>query len=241
MKNSKKIPNSKFQIPKVIILMGPPGSGKGTQAELLAERLNLFHLETSKILEEKFKEKTKGEILIEGKKYSFSKEKKLWEEGKLCSPPFVTYLIIKKIEELKKARKNLILSGSPRTLYEAEKVIPVLEKLYGKKNIICFFLEISPEETIFRNSHRRICELMRHPILYLKENAKLKRCPLDGSRLIKRGRLDKLETIKVRLKEYKERTLPVIDYLKKRKIKVKRINGSPPPAIVFENILKKLK
>ena len=221
--------------------MGPPGSGKGTQAELLAERLNLFHLETSKILEEKFKEKTKGEILIEGKKYSFSKEKKLWEEGKLCSPPFVTYLIIKKIEELKKARKNLILSGSPRTLYEAEKVIPVLEKLYGKKNIICFFLEISPEETIFRNSHRRICELMRHPILYLKENAKLKRCPLDGSRLIKRGRLDKLETIKVRLKEYKERTLPVIDYLKKRKIKVKRINGSPPPAIVFENILKKLK
>jgi adenylate kinase family enzyme len=87
MKNSKKISNFKFQIPKVIILMGPPGSGKGTQAELLAERLNLFHLETSKILEEKFKEKTKGEILIEGKKYSFSKEKKLWEEGKLCSPP----------------------------------------------------------------------------------------------------------------------------------------------------------
>jgi adenylate kinase len=241
MRNFKKIPNSKFQIPKVIILMGPPGAGKGTQAELLAEKLNLFHLETSKILEERFREKIKGEILIEGKKYSFSKEKKLWEEGKLCSPPFVTYLIIEKIKELKKAGKNLVLSGSPRTLYEAERVIPVLEKLYGRKNIRCFFLDISPEETIFRNSHRRICELMRHPILYLKENEKLKRCPLDGSRLIKRGRLDKPETIRVRLKEYKERTLPVIEYLKKRKIKVDKINGSPPPAIVFENILKKLK
>jgi len=234
MKNSKKIP-------KVVILMGPPGSGKGTQAELLAERLNLFHLETSKILEEKFREKTKGDILIEGKKYSFSKEKKLWEAGKLCSPPFVTYLVIEKIKELKKARKNLVLSGSPRTLYEAERVIPVLEKLYGKKNIVCFFLEISPEETIFRNSHRRICELMRHPILYLKENEKLKRCPLDGSRLIKRGKLDKPDTIRVRLKEYKERTYPVIEYLKKRKIKIEKINGSPPPAIVFEEILKKLK
>jgi adenylate kinase len=234
MKNSKKIP-------KVIILMGPPGAGKGIQAELLAEKLNLFHLETSKILEERFREKTKGEILIEGEKYSFSKEKKIWEEGKLCSPPFVTYLIIEKIKELKKVGKNLVLSGSPRTLYEAERVIPVLEKLYGKKNIRCFFLEISPEETIFRNSHRRICELMRHPILYLKENEKLKRCPLDGSKLIKRGKLDKPETIKVRLKEYKERTLPVIDYFKKRKIKVDKINGSPPPAIVFKEILKKLK
>jgi adenylate kinase family enzyme len=69
----------------------------------------------------------------------------------------------------------------------------------------------------------------------------LKRCPLDGSRLIKRGKLDKPETIKVRLKEYEERTFPVIEYLKERKIKVEKVNGSPPPAIVFENILKKLK
>jgi adenylate kinase len=221
--------------------MGPPGSGKGTQADLLAERLNLFHLETSKVLEEKFKEKTKGSVSIEGKKYSFLKEKKFWEEGKLCDPPFVTYLIVEKIKELEKSGKNLVLSGSPRTLYEVERLVPVLEKLYGKKNIKVFFLEISPEETIFRNSHRRICELMRHPILYLKENEKLKRCPLDGSRLIKRGKLDKPETIRVRLKEYKERTYPVIEYLKKRKIKVEKINGSPPPAIVFENILKKLK
>jgi adenylate kinase len=240
MKHSKKS-KVKTQKSKVIILMGPPGSGKGTQADLLAERLNLFHLETSKILEEKFREKTKASVSIEGKDYSFSKEKKLWEKGKLCSPPFVTYLIVKKIKELKKDGKNLILSGSPRTLYEAERVIPVLEKLYGRKNIRCFFLDISPEETIFRNSHRRICELMRHPILYLKENEKLKRCPLDGSRLIKRGKLDKPETIRVRLKEYKERTYPVIGYLKKRKIKVEKINGSPPPAIVFEEILKKLK
>jgi len=241
MRNFKKIPNPKFQIPKVIILMGPPGAGKGTQAELLAGKLDLYHLETSKILEEKFQEKARSVVLIDGKKYGVAKERKLWEKGKLCSPEFVAYLTIEKIKELSKSAKGIVFSGSPRTLYEAEKIIPILEKIYGKKNIKVFLLEIPPEETIFRNSHRRICELMRHPILYLKENEKLKRCPLDGSRLIKRGKLDKPETIRVRLKEYKERTYPVIEYLKKRKIKVEKINGSPPPAIVFENILKKLK
>jgi adenylate kinase len=234
MRNSKKIP-------KVIILMGPPGAGKGIQAELLAGKLDLYHLETSKILEEKFKEKARGVVLIDGKKYSVAKEKELWEKGKLCSPEFVAYLTIEKIKELSKSVKGIVFSGSPRTLYEAEKIIPILEKIYRKKNIKVFLLEISPEETIFRNTHRRICELMRHPILYLKENEKLKRCPLDGSRLIKRGKLDKPETIRVRLKEYKERTFPVIEYFKKRKIEVDKINGSPPPAIVFKEILKKLK
>jgi adenylate kinase len=233
--------NKKTKNKMVIILMGPPGAGKGTQAELLAGKLDLYHLETSKILEEKFQEKARSVVLIDGKKYSVAKERELWEKGKLCSPEFVAYLTIEKIKELSKSAKGIVFSGSPRTLYEAEKIIPILEKIYRKKNIKVFLLEIPPEETIFRNSHRRICELMRHPILYLKENEKLKRCPLDGSRLIKRGKLDKPETIRVRLKEYKERTYPVIEYLKKRKIKVEKINGSPPPAIVFENILKKLK
>lgn len=224
----------------VLIIMGPPGSGKGTQAELLAEKLNLYYFETSKILEEEFK-KEKGKYKIEGKEYSVSKEKRLWLQGKLCSPPFVTFLVQRKIKQLFKEGKGLILSGSPRTIYEGERIVPLLEKLYSKKNIKIFLLEISPKETIFRNSHRRICELMRHPILWLKENENLKRCPLDGSRLLKRKGLDDPETIKVRLKEYKERTFPLIEYFKKENLKVIKINGSPPPAIVFEDILRKLK
>lgn len=224
----------------VIILLGAPGAGKGTQAILLSEKFNLYYFETSKILEKEF-ENEKGVYEIEGKKYSTKEEKQKWQKGELCSPPFVTFLVKRKIENLAKEGKNLVLSGSPRTLYETERIMPLLERLFGKKNIKIVFLKISPKETLFRNTKRRICELMRHPIVYFKENEKLKFCPLDGSRLLKRKGLDDLQTIKVRLKEYKERTLPILEYLKKRGYQIITVSGSPPPAVVFKNILKKLK
>jgi adenylate kinase len=228
---------------KVIILIGPPGAGKGTQAELLADKLNLYYFETSKVLEEKFSQAKKNEFLnIEGKKYYVKNEKKLWLEGKLCSPPFVTFLVLEKIKQLFKEGKSLILAGSPRTLYEGKRIIPLLKKLYGKKNIKVILLNISAKETLKRNSQRRICRLMRHPILATrKEFLKLKYCPLDGSKLLKRKGLDDPETIKVRIKEYKERTYPLIDYFKKQGLSVIEISGSPPPAVVFKNILKTLK
>jgi len=225
----------------VIIIMGSPGAGKGTQGELLAEKLNLYPFETSKILEEKFLGAGKESFVkVEGKKYFLKNEKKLWETGKWCSPPFVTSLVIEKIRKLFEEGKDLLFSGSPKTVYEGEKIIPLLKKLYGSKNIQVIFLATSAKETIFRNSHRRICELMRHSILYSKETVNLKKCPLDGSRLVTRGKLDKTEIIKVRLKEFEERTLPLIKFFKEEGLKVKKINGSPPPAIVFKNILKAL-
>lgn len=228
--------------PMVIIIMGPPGSGKGTQAELLAEKLNLYYLETAKVGEERIKKAKKGEYIeVGGQKFYFKEQKKLWLAGKLWDPPFITRLIEDKIKEVFKEGKNLILAGSPRTLYEGEKIIPLLKKLYRTKNIKVILLEITPEESIWRNSHRRICELMRHPIVYTKETKNLKICPLDGSKLIKRKGLDEPETIKIRLKEFEEKTLPLIRYFKKQGLEIKKINGSPPPAKVFENILKALK
>jgi len=225
----------------VIIIMGAPGSGKGTQAELLADKLNLYYLETSKILESQIMEAKKGDYLIvEGKKYFLFNEKNNWLTGKLVNPSLVAFWIKEKIKTLAKKNQNLVLAGSPRSVEEAEKIMPLLKKLYGPENIKVILLEIAPQETIFRNSHRRICELMRHPILYSKENEKLKTCPLDGSRLIRRKGLDDPKTIKIRLKEYQEKTLPIINFLKKEKLKIYKINGSPAPAIVFKNILSRL-
>lgn len=227
--------------PKVIIILGPPGSGKGSQALLLSEKLSLYYLETSKILEEKFKTAKAGDfVLVKGKKYFIKKEKKLRDAGFLCSPPFVSYLLKEKIKNLYKRGKGIILAGSPRTIFEGKEEVPLLKKLYGAKNVKVFLLEISPKETIFRNSHRRICQLMRHSILYFKENAHLKKCPLDGSKLVMRKRLDNPEVIKVRLKEYKERTIPLIDYLVKQGLKVIKVNGSLSPVAVFKALLKEI-
>lgn len=232
---------------QVIILFGPPGAGKDTQAELLSDKLDLYRFETSKILEGKFKEveslsrsSPQRFIEVKGEKFDVLGEKKLWLEGKLCSPPLVTYLIKEKTKKLFEEGENLIFNGSPRTVYEAEELTPLLKELYGKNSIKVFYIKISAEQTIFRNSHRRVCELIRHSILYSKENEKLTLCPLDGSKLVKRE-LDTPETIRVRIKEFQERTLPMIEIFKKEEIPVVEINGEQSVAGVFKDILKNLK
>lgn len=227
--------------PKIIIIIGPPGSGKGTQAELLAERLNICHLETSKIIEENFKNITsKDFVAIDGKKYFLTEERKKRYEGELMSPPLILFWIKNKIKELKKDDFSIVFSGSPRTIYEGERLIPFLKKVYGSaKAIKVILLEISPKQSIWRNSRRKTCELMRHSILFGKETAMLKKCPLDGSKLLVR-KDDNAQIIKERLEEYRERTFPLINLFKKQGLKIKRINGEQSVADVFKDILKSL-
>ncbi|MCH8741484.1 nucleoside monophosphate kinase [Patescibacteria group bacterium] len=222
----------------VIILLGPPGSGKGTQAELLSEKLDSYHLETSEIIEKNLAKAKKNDfVTANNKKYFLSKEKRLRESGVLMSPPLITFWTKNKIRELAKEENGIVTSGSPRTLYEGKELIPLLKKLYGAKNIKVILIKLSGKDSILRNSHRRSCELMRHPVLYTKETTKLKKCPLDGSKLVVR-RDDNAEIIKIRLKEYKERTFPLIGLFRKQGLKVKEIEGKQSVEGVFKDILK---
>lgn len=232
-----------MQKPQIIIIMGPPGSGKGTQAELVSDKPNLYYFETSKIIEENVMKAKKGAYeTVDGRKYPLIKEKQNWLTGILNTPEVVALWVNNKIKELFKERLGIVLAGSPRTLYEGKKIIPLLKKLYGVENIKIVLLEISPEQTIWRNSHRRICEFMRHPILSTKnEFLRLKYCPLDGSKLVRRKGLDDLETIKVRLREYKERTFPLMKYFKEQGLAVKKINGEQTVQDVYKAILKAIK
>ncbi len=230
---------------QVIILFGPPGAGKGTQSELLSEEMGLFSLESSKVIEREFRKaekltKDSPERFVEcfGEKFDIFVEMENWKTGTLNSPPWVTALLMKEIRQIFNEGENLLMSGCPRTVYEAEKEMPLLVELYGKENIHIVLIEISPETTAHRNSKRKICELMRHSILHNEETEKLTLCPLDGSKLVKRAGLDDLETIKTRLMQYKERTLPLFEYFQQHDFKIRKVDGENSVAQVHTEILK---
>ena len=224
---------------KVVIFIGPPGSGKGLQANLVAEKFGLYHIETSELLERCFSEEKEKTFKIDSKRYQVKEIEKIWKSGKLCPPPFVVFLVKRKIKEVAQQKKGIVFSASPRTLYEGEKIVPLLEKLYSQKNIFVFYLKCPKSVLKKRLLSRRICSLLRHPILNLKGMEKLKRCPLDGSLLIKR-KIDKPEILDKRFKEFEEKTFPLVDFFKKRKIKLFEIDARPLPEKIFKKIEKAL-
>lgn len=225
----------------IAIVIGPPGAGKGTQAELLADKLGLYSFETSRVLEESWAQANKDSyIKVNEEKIFLLEEKKLFNSGALCSPPFVTIVVKKKIKELANQGRGIVFSGSPRTLYEGKELIPLMIELYGKENIVVLNLKVSDKEAIWRNTRRRICSKCRYPLPFTEENRKLKNCPKCGGKLVTRT-LDTAETMKIRLKEYKKRTFPLFDYFKKTGITVKEINGEQSIENVHKDVLEFIK
>ncbi len=213
---------------EVVIFIGPPGSGKGTQADLLLEEMGFYHLESSKVIEEKFKSAPANDEAI-------ARERELWASGKLNSPEMVRELILERIREVATEGKSIVFSGSPRTLYEAEGEMPVLEELYEPQHIHVLHLEIGEEESVRRNSKRRICAENRHPIPNLPSYEKLTKCPKDGSELITRA-LDTEDTIRVRFKEYLARTAPVLKLLEDRGYAIVNIDGDTTIETVHSHV-----
>ncbi|MGB9848102.1 MAG: adenylate kinase family protein [Minisyncoccia bacterium] len=220
--------------PKILIFYGPPGAGKDTQAKRVAFKTGAYIVSSSKLIEEKiFNPDLQNDPIIQ-------RERKNYESGALCTPEWVTEIINNKVKELHQEKKSLIFTGSPRTLYEAENEIPFWESIYGKENIFIIEIKLKEETSIFRNSHRRVCENCGYPVVYSFETEMWRFCPMCGGKIVDRGALDKPETIKVRLVEYRERTKPVIDYFINRGYSIIEIDGEPLPDIVTQNIFEQL-
>lgn len=215
-----------------VILYGPPGSGKGTQANLLADKLNVVHFDMGRFLESIVHDpKRQKEKLVK-------RERKLFDSGKLMTASFVLREITEQVKKISAAGLGLILSGNPRTLPEAKGLIPVLEKLYGRRNICFFILKTPSQSSLRRNSARLICRSCGAALLtafYPSRNPK--RCPVCGGPLYKRS-LDTSRIIKVRLREYEERTKPIFEMLKKRGYRVNVVDGRPAPYKVSQRIEK---
>ena len=160
------------------------------------------------------------------------------------TPSFVLKIILQKAEEIHKSGYGIVFSGSPRTLYEAfgdgknKGLIALLELKYGKENIFPVFLKIEPKISILRNKNRKVCSICGTAILY-NDADQHKTCPLCGGVLRTRA-VDNPAVLETRIKEYDERTKPILDMLKKQGYQIMEIDGHPLPYQVFNEILKKL-
>lgn len=194
-----------------IIILGRPGSGKDTQAELLAKKFGLVHIISSKIIE-KVLDNSKKSVTIDGKVYDLEKERRNIHSGALVNFNFVASLINSEIKKVSRQGKGLIMSASPRNLVELRKELPTLFKIYGKNNVYFFDIIISPKEVYIRNLKRHRKDLPE---------------------------LDTRKIIKKRLETFNLYTLPVIKYLKSKKMIVD-INGEQPVIKIHHDILKRL-
>lgn len=217
--------------PRVVILISPPGGGKGTQADFLQEKFGFYHLESAKVLEEK---------LIQGGDSGdpeIKEARRLYKAGELVTSSLVMRLIIQEIEKLYAQGKPIVFSGSFRTLEEAPKELSEVARLYGKENVKIFFITLSEEESVKRNSGRRICQASRHPIPNLPEYKDITICPRDGSPIVTRE-LDKPEIIKKRYQVFLRDTEPVLKLFKDAGYEVITVNGEQPIEKVSADIAK---
>ena len=225
---------------RAIIFYGPPGAGKGTQANIVAKQNpNLIQFDTGSFLEALVHDPDNK------KDKKIQEQRKLFDSGKLMSPEFVLQIINKQVQRIHKAGFGVILSGSPRRSEEAfgtgkqKGLINTLVDLYGKENIIVLSIKIPLEESLKRNKVRLISPLLNIPIMGTTH--KLKTSPITGEKLVKRKALDNPKVIKERLEEYKAETEPLEKEMRKIGLKVKTIDGTPLPYKVFESIVKALK
>lgn len=203
-----------------IIIMGPQGSGKGTQADILSQKLSIPHVSTGEIFRENIKNQTEL-----GKKID-----SIVKSGALV-PDEITNEITKERLELPDCANGFILDGFPRNLVQAE----FLDKIKTISLVLEVFVD--DEEAIKRITQRRTC-LKCQKIYHLTYNPPKNDeiCDLCGQKLIVRED-DKKESVKRRLAIYHEQTKPLIDYYKARNI-YQEIDGAPPIPEVTAQIMK---
>jgi adenylate kinase len=207
-----------------LILLGPPGSGKGTQGERLQEDFRLPYYATGDILRAAVKEGT--DVGKQAKEHM--------DRGDLVPDEVIIAVIAERIQR-DEAADGFILDGFPRTVMQAEALDAKMSEL-GRDLTAAILIDVPEEEVLRRLGGRRVCERNPSHIYHVefdppKDNEV---CDIDGAKLIVRDD-DKPDVIKNRLAQYREKTEPLIDYYEERGI-LNRVNGERPPEEVEEGI-----
>jgi len=206
-----------------LILLGPPGAGKGTQAERLTDDFNLPYIATGNILRQAVKDQT-----LLGRQ-----ARRFMEAGELVPDDVITGVILDAVES-DIARDGFVLDGFPRTLPQADALQAGMEKL-DRELTAAILIDVPDEEVMRRLSGRRVS--VKTGRVYHIEFDPPKhegRCDVDGSRLVQRED-DQPQTITNRLKVYREQTQPLVDYYDDRGL-LRRFDGTFSPTEVHDHI-----
>ncbi|MBU4099690.1 nucleoside monophosphate kinase [Patescibacteria group bacterium] len=209
-----------------IIIMGPQGSGKGTQARLLAKKFDLQIFETGNILREIAKQDTPV-----GRKINEIINKK----SEIVPWGIMKEKILNQKADNLDQNQGIVFDGTPRILKEAEYWDEKLKKLNRKIDYI-FYINISKEESVKRISSRKLCRENGHPLIAGKDiKEEDKKCPICGSEVYRRED-DTPEKVLKRLEWNEENMKPVIEYYDDKKMII-RIDGEKSIEEIHEKVM----
>jgi adenylate kinase len=211
-------------LPDYIVLLGPPGAGKGTQAKIVAERFGLTHISSGDIFRENLKNQTELGKLADG----------YMERGELV-PDDLTIAMIRERLSRPDCQGGALLDGFPRTPAQADALGKIIVDLDGRLTAVPYINVPSPV-LIERLSGRWTCRAAGH-VFHEKYNPPKQagRCDFDGSELYQRED-DKAETVANRIHVYLDQTQPLIDYYKEKGLLIE-VDGSQSIEYVTTELL----
>ncbi len=208
-----------------LVLLGPPGAGKGTQSVVLCKKYVIPHISTGDMLRESIK--TGQSLGLKAKSYM--------DKGELVPDEVVTGIVVDRLAR-PDAKKGFILDGFPRTLKQAEDLDVALTNIGSGIDLVIYFAT-SSDVAIARLSGRRVCK--KCGFNYHVKNIPPKKegvCDKCGGELFQRLD-DKEETVRNRLKVYEAQTKPLIDYYMKKGI-LKKVSGDMDVDELFKALSK---
>jgi adenylate kinase len=206
-----------------LVLLGPPGSGKGTQGERLNADLHLPYYATGDIL--------RGAVRDETALGKSAKE--YMDRGDLVPDDLIVGIIVERIDS-EEARQGFILDGFPRTTPQAEALDAKLGEL-GRAVSSVLLIDVSDDDVVRRLGGRRTCEAEGH-VYHVEFNPPKVEgvCDIDGSPLVIRDD-DKPEVIRKRLATYHEKTEPLVAYYEAKGV-LERVDGAREPSEVTADL-----
>jgi adenylate kinase len=216
-------------MPTYIVLLGPPGAGKGTQAKIISEKMGLIHVSSGDIFRENLKNQTELGALAKG----------FMDRGELV-PDDVTIGMIRERLSRPDCSAGALLDGFPRTPAQAAALDAMLVDLGGSVNWAPY-INVAEDELVQRLTGRWTCRMNPTHIYNIKSNppAEPGICDLDGGELYQRDD-DKEETVKNRIQVYFKQTMPLIEYYRKAGVLVE-VDGKQAIEKVGADLLERLK